>query len=178
MWNPRGRASLFFVLSSTSWACGAPGPDPIPSPDWRQVPVSIELRLAQSSPAPGLIAAVVYGGGDTVYLNSKVELPSIQISRAEAQDQPNGLAINLWHTEEGRDQWKRLQAEHVGEHLAVLVNSVVVAPPAIIAGVPKDMVDAEYAPDTPLTVMVPLPREQAKDLAQAVSQTWPAAAAP
>ncbi len=46
-----------------SWAC-SPG-SKARAPDWKRVPVSLELRLAEGSPAPGLVAAAVYGQGKT-----------------------------------------------------------------------------------------------------------------
>ena len=167
---------LLLALPLASWACAPPGQDAVSSPDWERVPVSIELRLAEEEPGPELTAAVVYGEGDTVYLHPTAELSSEQITHAQsvAPLQGQGLVVSLWLTEEGNNRWAAVMASHSGQHLAVLINSVVVAPPAIIAPPPEGIVDTVGpTPAIPVQVGVPLPPEEASQLAEAISETWP-----
>ncbi|MBA2458346.1 MAG: hypothetical protein H0V43_05230 [Gemmatimonadales bacterium] len=100
-----------------------------------------------------------------------------QIVRAESLEQPHGLAVNFWLTGDGKDRLERLKARHIGEHVAVLINSVVVASPALIVGQPESIGDTlPLTSESPLTVLIPLPPDEAEQLAEAVSQTWPAPA--
>lgn len=165
---------LLFALPLASWACAPPGQDPVSSSVWERVPVSIELRLAAEEPAPGLTAAVVYGEGDTVYLHPTAELSNEEITHATSVVRPQRLVLSLWLTEEGMNRFAAVKASHGGKHLAVVINSVVVGPPPIIAPPPEGIVDTvERTLWIPLQVAVPLPPEEASQLAEAVSETWP-----
>src|SRR5688572_10254605 len=81
-----------------SWACS---PDAkARAPDWKRVPVSLELRLAEGSPAPGLVPAAVYGQGKTVYLHPEAQLSNTDIVRVEAVKTRigQGLILQIWLT--------------------------------------------------------------------------------
>lgn len=86
---------------------------------------------------------------------------------------PQSFALRLWLTEEGKDRVARLKAGHIGERLAVLINSTVIAPPAVIVGPLPGLVDTvQLTPEIPLVIAIPLPQEEIQQLAKAVSQTW------
>jgi preprotein translocase subunit SecD len=99
-----------------------------------------------------------------------VEISNAQIARAEAVEKEEGLVLQFWLTAEGIKRLATVTAENIGSSLAILINSEVFSAPAIVQAM-------EPMPDLPGQVRVHLPREQAQQLASAVAQTWPPAAA-
>jgi preprotein translocase subunit SecD len=164
--------ALFVVCACAvaSWACHGPNQKSKTPADWRRVPVAIELRLAAGAPAPQLVPAPVYGQLDTVYLHPEVELSNTHIARVEAAKTMSGtgLVLEVWLTEAGAERIADVTAHHIGDSLAVLVNSVVVSVPMI-----QDTFDS--GTKLPNHIGVPLRSEEAGQLARAVSQTWPPA---
>ena len=142
------------------------------APDWQRVPVSLELRLAESAPAPGLLPAVVYGQSDTLYLHPKPGLSGSHIARVEAAKTmgEKGLVLAVWFTKAGARQLAEMTGNHIGDTLAVLINSVVVSAPVIQETMGGDT-------KLPSHIGVPLDRAAARQLALAVSKTWPPAPA-
>ena len=152
-------------------ACGACSPSrekQNPVPDWQRVPVSLELRLAESAPAPGLVPAVVYGQPDTLYLHSQPRLSGSHIARVEAAKTmgEKGLVLAVWFTKAGARQLADMTGQHIGDTLAVLINSVVVSAPVIQETMGGDT-------KLPSHIGVPLDPAAARQLALAVSKTWP-----
>lgn len=149
------------------WSC-SPSIGKEEAPNWSQVPVSIELRLAEGAPAPGLVPAKVYGQADTVYLHPEAHLSNSGIARVEAAKTRSrrGLVLELWLTKAGAERLAEVTGQHIGDSLAVLINSVVVSVP---------MIEEPIGGDTkaPSHVGVPLLPEEAEQLALAVSKSWP-----
>jgi preprotein translocase subunit SecD len=137
--------------------------------DWRRVPVSIELRLAERSPAAGLVPAVVHGQSNTLYLHRDPQLSNTDITRVEATKARigQGLILDVWLTRDGARRMADLSRRHMGSKLAVLIDSVVVSVPTI-----QDTLD--LGTGVPFEIGVPLGPEETVQLARAVSQTWPA----
>jgi preprotein translocase subunit SecD len=110
----------------------------------------------------------VYGTADTVYLQSKAELSNDHIARAEAVETRigKGLILQVWHTKAGARRMADLTSNHIGDSLAVLIDSVVVAVP---------MIQQTLNPGTRQSsdIGVPLEPKEARQLALAVSKTWP-----
>jgi len=156
------------LLVIASWAC-SPGVR-ARAPDWKRVPVSLELRLAEGSPAHGLVAAAVYGQGKTVYLHPEAQLSNREIVRVEAVKtrRGKGLILQVWLTRAGASRIKEATGRHIGDSLAVLIDSVVMAVPVIQQAIGSD-------PKLPIDVGVPLEPKEAQQLAASVSKTWPAA---
>lgn len=145
-----------------------------PAPDWRRVPVSLELQLAQRSPGPGLVRALVYGRPDTLYLNREAGLSSSHIARVEAVKAMGGkgLVLEVWFTRAGAQRLANVTRQHIGDTLAVLINSVVVSAPTIQETMGGDT-------KLPSHIGVPLDPADARQLALAVSKTWtPASGTP
>ena len=155
------------VCVIASWAC-SPSSEKVKAADWGRVPVAIELRLAQGGPAPGLVPTAVYGQADTVYLHPEAELSNTHIARVEAVKTRigSGLVLQVWLTKAGAERIADVTAHHIGDSLAVLVNSVLVSVPII-----QEPID----PGTrqPSDIGVPLGPQESEQLARAVSQTWP-----
>jgi preprotein translocase subunit SecD len=142
-------------------------------PDWRRVPVSLELRLAEGAPAPELVPAAVYGQAATVYLHPEAQLSNSHIARVEAVKTRlgRGLILEVWVTKAGAERLAQVTGNHIGDSLAVLINSVVVSVPII-----QDTLGGD--PKLPISIGVPLGAEEVGQLAAAVSKTWPPASAP
>ncbi len=147
--------------------CSSPD-DKVTPPNWSQVPVSIELRLAQGGPGAGLTPAIVYGQGKRVYLDPKSGISNSDIARVEAVKTRigKGLILQVWHTEAGARRIAELTGQHIGDSLAIVINSVVVAVP---------MIQETINPGTrmPSDIGVPLEPKETDQLALAVSKTWP-----
>jgi preprotein translocase subunit SecD len=156
---------LFALLFLT--AC-SPSHQKARAADWQQVPVAIELRLAGGAPSSGSVPAVVYGQTDTVYLHPEVQISNRQIAKVQAAKTMSGtgLVLSVWLTAPGAKHMAELTRHHMGDSLAVLVNSVVVSVPTI-----QDTVD--LGTKLPSQIGVPLTAEQSRQLALAVSKTWP-----
>jgi preprotein translocase subunit SecD len=159
------RSSLILLVTAT-WACSSARKSA--APDWQRVPVAIELRLAERAPGPQLVAAPVYGQADTVYLHSKPQLSNGDIARVEAAKTMagTGLVLSVWLTKAGSDRMAEVTSHNMGKKLAVLVNSVVVSVPTI-----QDTI--RLGTKLPSQIGVPLGREESRQLALAVSKTWP-----
>jgi preprotein translocase subunit SecD len=155
-----------FLTFLTFISCSAEKPEP--AADWSRVPVSIELRLAEGSPGTGLEARTVYGQGKKIYLHQNTELSNRDIARVEATQTRigKGLILDVWYTKTGAARMDRLTTQHVGDSLAILINSVPVAVPII---------QQKLNPGTqaPISIGVPLEPKEAARLGQAVSKTWP-----
>ena len=166
---------LRFALSFCMIASGACSPSREKenrAPDWQRVPVSLELRLAESAPAPGLLPAVVYGQPDTLYLHPQPRLLDGHIARVEAAKTmgEKGLVLAVWFTKAGARQLTDMTGNHIGDTLAVLINSVVVSAPVIQETMGSDT-------KLPTHIGVPLDPAAARQLALAISKTWPPAPA-
>jgi preprotein translocase subunit SecD len=160
--------SAVCLSAAASWAC-SPG-EKARTPDWTRVPVSLELRLAEGSPAPGLVPAAVYGQGKTVYLRPEAQLSNSDIVRVEAVQTRigKGLILQIWLTRGGAARLKEATGRHIGDSLAVLIDSVVMAVPVIQQAIGSN-------PKLPIDIGVPLEAKEAQQLAASVSRTWPAA---
>ena len=158
---------------SASCACSPSTGKVNAAPDWRQVPVALELRLAEGAPTPDLVPAALYGQADTVYLHPEAQLSNSHIARVEAVKTRlgQGLVLEVWFTRAGAKRLAEVTGTHIGDSLAVLINSVVVSVPVIQDTLGRD-------PRLPNEIGVPLGAEEAQQLAAAVSKTWPPASAP
>ena len=169
----RNDGTVLTLLTSLTFLACSPTREKAQPPDWGRVPVAIEMRLAKGGPAPGLVPASVNGQPGTVYLEPEAALSSTHIARVEAVKARigTGLILQVWLTKAGAERIADVTARHLGDSLAVLVNSVVVSVPII---------QEKINPGTsrPSDIGVPLGPEETTQLARAVSQTWPAKAPP
>jgi preprotein translocase subunit SecD len=156
-----------FLTFLTFTACSGSGDQDV-KPDWQKVPVSIELRLAQGGTGAQLVPKAVYGQGRKVYLQPQPQISNADIARVEALKTRigQGLILQVWYTRSGARRIAELTRQHIGDSLAVLINSVVVSVPAI---------QEPINPGTQRSsdIGVPLQPKEANQLAAAVSKTWP-----
>ncbi|MEO8089361.1 MAG: hypothetical protein ABI703_03585 [Gemmatimonadales bacterium] len=158
--------SAVTVAIVASWACSQNEKARVP--DWKRVPVSLELRLAQGAPGPGLRPAAVYGQGKTIYLHPEAQLSHKDIARVEAVKTRigQGLILQVWLTRAGAARVREATGRHIGDSIAVLIDSVVMAVPVIQQAMGGD-------PNLPIDVGVPIEPKEAQQLAASVSKTWP-----
>jgi len=157
---------LFAVFALASWAC-SPSSERAKAVDWRQVPVSIEMRLAKGAAGSGLVPAPVYGQGKRVYVGAQPELTNAHIARVEAVKTRigEGLILEVWLTKAGAKRMAELTSNHIGDSLAIMINSVVLSVP-VIRGIINPGTQRSF------DVGVPLAPEETERLAGAVSKTW------
>jgi preprotein translocase subunit SecD len=155
--------TLFLLLACSSGEKAKPV-------NWSQVPVSIELRLARGAPGSGFTPAAMYGRPGTIYLSPQVQLSNADIARVEATVARvgQGLILDVWLSRAGARRMADLTRRHMGDSLAVVINSAVVAVPVIQQAL-------DIGAGQPASIGVPLRPEEAHRLAQAVAKTWPSA---
>ena len=111
----------------------------------------------------------MYGQGKTVYLHPESQLSNSDIVRVEAVKTRigQGLILQIWLTRSGAARLKEATGRHIGDSLAVLIDSVVLAVPVIQQAIGGD-------PKLPIDMGVPLEAKEAQQLAASVARTWPA----
>jgi preprotein translocase subunit SecD len=159
--------TLLTLLTMTS--CSTSAERAAVKPEWSRVPVAIELRVAQGASGPELIRREVYGQSKTVYLHPQAQISNADVARVEAVKTRigQGLILQVWYTKSGARKIAELTRQHIGDSLAVLINSVVVATPVI-----QETINP--GTQTSSDIGVPLEPKEANQLALAVSKTWPA----
>jgi len=107
-----------------------------------------------------------------VYLHPETQLSNRDVARVEAVKTRigKGLILQVWLTKAGAARMKKMTGSHIGDSLAVLIDSVVVSVPIIQQAIGGD-------PKLPNDIGVPLEPEEAQQLAAAVVKTWPPAPA-
>jgi len=160
---------LTFPTVLTFLACSPSGDKTEVKTDWSRVPVSVELRLAQGASGPEVVPREVYGQGRTIYLQPRAQISNRDIARVEAIKTRigKGLILQVWYTKSGAKQIAELTRQHIGDSLAVMINSAVVAIPVI-----QQPIDP--GTQTSSDIGVPLEPKEADQLAAAVAKTWPA----
>ncbi len=158
-----------FLTFLTLFACSASGDKSEVKTDWSRVPVSVELRLAKGASGPELVRREVYGQGRTIYLQPQAQISNADIARVEALKTRigKGVILQVWYTKSGARKIAELTRQHIGDSLAVLINSAVVAIPVIQQPI-------NPGTQTSSDIGVPLEPKEADQLALAVSKTWPA----
>lgn len=105
-------------------------PNPVGSGGGPQ-PVSLEFRLGQDAPGPGLTAAQVEGKDRTVYLRDEVVLSEQDVLAGRVATNSSRREIKVLLTEQGGRKFAGATAEHVREILAILVDGRVISAPMI-----------------------------------------------
>ncbi|TSD88974.1 hypothetical protein FFK22_009650 [Mycobacterium sp. KBS0706] len=101
------------------------------APAVRASPPDVQLRFAETEPAPGL--SQVDGGGRVLYLHPDAVLSTPDIASATARTDPVSAApvVELTLTPAGRDRLARATTDNVGRILAVLVDEALITAPII-----------------------------------------------
>ena len=100
------------------------------SPVEAQAPVRFEMRLAETSPAPGL--QPLTGGGRIMYVHRDVIVGNVDIASARViAGSPAGFGVEVTFTPSGAEKISRATANHAGNHVAILIDGQVVALPVV-----------------------------------------------
>lgn len=102
-------------------------PQPVPAP----VAATIEFRLAESAPGPGL--KPIAKDGQTYYLQPKVIISAADIASAEQGFDPlwGQPTVSLVLNAAGRDRLAAFTKTHVGKTLAITVDGALLTAPVI-----------------------------------------------
>lgn len=159
------------LLVAAALACSASDEKFNARPDWKRVPVLLELRLAEGRAGEGLIQAPVYGQGKKVYLHPDPVISNPDIARVEAIKTRigQGLILQVWLNRAGAARLKEVTGNHIGDSLAVVIDSAVVSLPVIRQAIGGNS-------RLPNDIGVPLQPKEAQQLAAAIAKTWPATA--
>ncbi|WP_395679189.1 SecDF P1 head subdomain-containing protein [Inquilinus sp.] len=108
-------------------------PQPVPA----QVAATIEFRLAESAPGPGL--KPIEKDGQTFYLQPKVIISTADIASAEQGFDPlwGQPTVSLVLNSAGRDRLAAFTETHVGKILAITVDGELLTAPVIQSTIPN-----------------------------------------
>ena len=97
--------------------------------------VSVQFRLGETEPGPGLKEMSVPGSDRKVYLHDRVELSNEDIASASVRMNENGPVkgpiIEMTFTEVGGEMLRRVTRENIGKILAIVVDGKVLSAPVI-----------------------------------------------
>ena len=93
----------------------------------------VELRRAETTPAEGLVEAVVAGTGKKVYLHKSAALTGADIASAKVAGGAADPAVELTFTDAGAKKAAKLSEEHADKPVALVVDGKVLAAPVIRA---------------------------------------------
>jgi preprotein translocase subunit SecD len=130
---------------------------------WPSAPVEIEFRIAQAEPAQGLSRTEVRGEEEVLYLHGQPFVTSAHITAADAFQIPEGVILEVWFNEEGRERIESSTAANLGRRIAVVIDSVTVTAPEIVQ---------TLQPDLALQIAMRLSPLEAQRLVAAVESTW------
>jgi preprotein translocase subunit SecD len=92
---------------------------------------TLEIRQAETEPAPGLVEAVVEGSKQKLYLHRESVLTKADIAGALAKRADDQAMVEIRLTEKGQKKFARATERHVNKPLAILVNGKVVSAPIV-----------------------------------------------
>ena len=93
----------------------------------------VELRRAETAPAPGLVEAIVAGTGAKVYLHKTATLTGVDIASAKVAGGATDPSIELTFTAAGAKKAAKLSEDHPDRPVALVVDGKVLAAPVIRA---------------------------------------------
>jgi len=95
--------------------------------------ITIEFKIAEAGPAPGLTKMNVRKIDKKFYLHNEVLLNNEDIESAEYtlwQDRPG---VKLIMTERGKEKWADITEQNIGKHIGMLLNGELVSAPIVRA---------------------------------------------
>lgn len=101
---------------------------------------TLEFRLAEDEPGPGLEAVTMAAGRRTFYLHPEIVLDQTDLDTVLVVPPalPDGRAtIDLRLNAEGRDAFLEFTREHMGKRCAMVVDGELLSAPLIRAPIPQ-----------------------------------------
>jgi hypothetical protein len=130
---------------------------------WPSSPLSIELYVGDLAPVPGGREVIVRGQEEPVYLLEPAITSSEHVTAADAYPIAEGVVLEVWFNEEGRERIAAATGANIGRRMVVVIDTVAVSSPAIVQ---------QLRPDLALQIPVRLGPIEAGRLVEAVDQTW------
>lgn len=96
--------------------------------------VRFEVRLAETSPGPGLREAVPAGGDRRIYLHQdSVVVTNADIAQAQVVPgaAPTAFGVAVTFTADGAARMRKATERHIGRPVAILIDGEVVAAPTV-----------------------------------------------
>lgn len=118
------------AVAATALAAALTSPIEVPQ-SARAAPPDVQLRFAETEPAPGLTR--IEGSGRILYLQPKAVLSTPDIAAAAVRTDPLSASpvVELTLTPSGRDRLARATTDNVGRILAVLIDEALITAPVI-----------------------------------------------
>jgi TonB family protein len=90
-----------------------------------------EIRLAEFSPGPALVPAVVQGSNVPVYVHASVLATQADVRRAAVVEKDGRVAVDVEFTPTAAERLAAGTQDHVGKPVAIILDGRVVAAPVI-----------------------------------------------
>jgi hypothetical protein len=131
----RSRMVIFAAVAFTLIAASFLGPRlrSVFVSDLQAAAVRFEVRLAEDRPAPGLHEAKVSGSDRSVYLHDEVIVTNsdIALARVVPGRGPSEYNVGIEFKESGAQKMRAATGNHIGKHVAILLDGQVVMAPVL-----------------------------------------------
>jgi hypothetical protein len=134
-------AAAVAALALSAVAFGLLAPEPASA-----AAIRFEARLAERTPAPGLVPAPVAGSPAVVYLYPDPVAVNGDITSAQVIERNGTFAVGLTFSDDAARRLGAVTSRHLGRPIAILLDGAVVTAPTVrvtIAGVA--IIDAPYS---------------------------------
>jgi preprotein translocase subunit SecD len=91
----------------------------------------LEMRLAETEPATGLVAATVLNSDGKIYLHAEPVITNNDVIQARVVEEKGRFSIAITLTPGGAARMATATSMHVGKPLAIIVNGDVIAAPTV-----------------------------------------------
>ena len=96
-----------------------------------QQPTTLEVRLAETTPASGLTEATLQGSGQKIYLHDMRVITNSDVLQARVVEDRGGFNVAITLTVEAASKMATATSAHTGRPLAIIVNGEVIAAPTV-----------------------------------------------
>jgi len=97
--------------------------------------MTLEFRIAEEEPTPGLTELAFPPTGERFYLHDEVLLNQADVDSAVVIIQDGRPAVELIFTSAGTDKFGRLTENNVGNRCAMFLNGELISAPRIMAAI-------------------------------------------
>ena len=95
--------------------------------------VTLEFRLAETSPADGLTEYLMKNSNESLYLHPEILITNLDIDSCYADEHLGRNIISIIFNEKGKEKFAKLTGENVGKRVAMLLDSKLIIAPKIMA---------------------------------------------
>lgn len=134
-----------------------------PGPTIGGEPVTLEWRLADTVPSPGLQPVLLAHTGEAVYLHPESIVTRADVDRMEASRTADGVLLTLHFSAAGAVRMAEVTGSHPGRRLAMLVDGRPLIAPRIVARIDASSV--------PVHAAIPLDSAEARQLIERLNDS-------